>query len=239
MWNKAEENADALREAFEAAAERAAEEAEQATAEALARAERDHKGAGRFAFAGCFVFLLEATCQDSLEYVFFSQRVLHVSVIAGGYYETPRFVVLGGCYKASVARFEPAAPPQPCRHGAPAQAPRRSISRQPAVDPWARQLPVFGGLGPSSIKVERTRVCCLRGGEVMLAPGQSLYREELLWAKYRAALFFFLSFCREAGPRLGGSRCSCRGARPRRGTFRESRSGSVFCRASRGGIVGF
>ncbi|CAM9518418.1 unnamed protein product [Ectocarpus fasciculatus] len=44
MWNKAEENADALREAFEAAAERAAEEAEQATNEALARAERAYQG---------------------------------------------------------------------------------------------------------------------------------------------------------------------------------------------------
>lgn len=47
MWNKAEENADALREAFEAAAERAAEEAQQATAEALARAEQEYKGAAR------------------------------------------------------------------------------------------------------------------------------------------------------------------------------------------------
>lgn len=45
MWNRAEENADALREAFEAAAERAAEEAERATADALARAEQEHKGA--------------------------------------------------------------------------------------------------------------------------------------------------------------------------------------------------
>lgn len=44
MWNKAEENADALREAFEVAAERAAEEAELATAEALARAEQEYKG---------------------------------------------------------------------------------------------------------------------------------------------------------------------------------------------------
>ena len=44
MWNKAEENADALREVFEAAAERAAEEAELATAEALAQAEQEHKG---------------------------------------------------------------------------------------------------------------------------------------------------------------------------------------------------
>ena len=44
MWNKAEENADALRAAFEAAAERAAEEAELATAEALSRAEQEYKG---------------------------------------------------------------------------------------------------------------------------------------------------------------------------------------------------
>ncbi|CAN0545583.1 unnamed protein product, partial [Ectocarpus sp. 12 AP-2014] len=44
MWNKAEENADALREAFEAATERAAEEAERRTKEALARAERVYQG---------------------------------------------------------------------------------------------------------------------------------------------------------------------------------------------------
>lgn len=44
MWNKAEENANALREAFEEAAERAAEEAEQATADALAKAEFDFQG---------------------------------------------------------------------------------------------------------------------------------------------------------------------------------------------------
>ncbi|CAM9306431.1 unnamed protein product [Ectocarpus sp. 12 AP-2014] len=44
MWNKAEENADALREAFEAATERAAEEAERRMKEALARAERVYQG---------------------------------------------------------------------------------------------------------------------------------------------------------------------------------------------------
>lgn len=45
MWNKAEDNTEALRSAFEAAAERAAEEAELATAEALARADREYRGA--------------------------------------------------------------------------------------------------------------------------------------------------------------------------------------------------
>ena len=44
MWNKAEENTEALRSAFEAAAEQAAREAEHATAEALARADQEYKG---------------------------------------------------------------------------------------------------------------------------------------------------------------------------------------------------
>lgn len=47
MWQKAEENTEALREAFEAAAERAAEEAELATAEAIAQAERGYRGGRR------------------------------------------------------------------------------------------------------------------------------------------------------------------------------------------------
>lgn len=45
MWAKAEDNAEALREAFEEAAARAAEEAELATAEALAHADREYQGA--------------------------------------------------------------------------------------------------------------------------------------------------------------------------------------------------
>lgn len=51
MWAKAEDNAEALREAFEEASARAAEEAELATAEALAHADREHQGdlfRGRF-----------------------------------------------------------------------------------------------------------------------------------------------------------------------------------------------
>lgn len=44
MWEKAEDNAEALQQAFEAAAARAAEEAEIVTAEALARAEAEYQG---------------------------------------------------------------------------------------------------------------------------------------------------------------------------------------------------
>lgn len=73
MWNKAEENADALREAFEEAAERAAEEAELATAEALARAERDYRGAEGSVGTTCTRFrrLLSSRCMLSVYQVLF------------------------------------------------------------------------------------------------------------------------------------------------------------------------
>ena len=65
MWNKAEENTEALRSAFEAAAERAAEEAELATAEALARADREYRGAtpASLASLACLYCL---TCRASV-----------------------------------------------------------------------------------------------------------------------------------------------------------------------------
>lgn len=44
MWNKAEENAEALQEAFDVAAERSAQEAEHAMVEALTKAENAFRG---------------------------------------------------------------------------------------------------------------------------------------------------------------------------------------------------
>lgn len=69
MWNKAEENTEALRSAFEAAAERAAEEAELATAEALARADREYRGTTLASLAFVAFLVLSVFC-DVLTFLF-------------------------------------------------------------------------------------------------------------------------------------------------------------------------